>query len=76
MTTVSVVIPSWNGRALLDLSLASLERQTKAPLETIVVDNGDASGGSTSSPPGASRHILVSGPVAPSAAFRRARALE
>ena len=42
--SVSVVIPTWNGRALLDVALASLERQTLAPDELIVVDNGSSDG--------------------------------
>jgi GT2 family glycosyltransferase len=42
--SVSVVIPTWNGRAMLDLALASLERQSLAPLEVIVVDNGSTDG--------------------------------
>jgi GT2 family glycosyltransferase len=42
--TVSVVIPTWNGRALLDVALGSLGRQSLAPLEVIVVDNGSADG--------------------------------
>ena len=42
--SVSVVIPTWNGSALLDLALASLERQRLAPLEVIVVDNGSTDG--------------------------------
>ena len=41
---VSVVIPTWNGRALLDVALESLERQSLAPLEVIVVDNGSTDG--------------------------------
>jgi GT2 family glycosyltransferase len=41
---VSVVIPTWNGRAMLDVVLASLERQSVAPLEVIVVDNGSSDG--------------------------------
>jgi GT2 family glycosyltransferase len=41
---VSVVIPTWNGRALLDVALASLERQSLAPAEVIVVDNGSSDG--------------------------------
>lgn len=41
---VSVVIPTWNGRAMLDVALASLERQSAAPLEVIVVDNGSTDG--------------------------------
>ena len=42
--TVSVVIPTWNGREMLDRALASVERQTLAPLEVIVVDNGSTDG--------------------------------
>jgi GT2 family glycosyltransferase len=37
---VSVVIPSWNGAHLLPVVLGSLERQSFASFETIVVDNG------------------------------------
>jgi GT2 family glycosyltransferase len=42
--TVSVVIPTWNGRALLDVVLDSLRRQSLAPDEVIVVDNGSTDG--------------------------------
>ena len=41
---VSVVIPTWNGRALLDLVLPSLERQRYRDFETLVVDNGSSDG--------------------------------
>lgn len=41
---VSVVIPNWNGAALLPEALRSLEAQTLPPLETIVVDNGSTDG--------------------------------
>jgi GT2 family glycosyltransferase len=41
---VSVVIPTWNGRALLDTVLPSLERQRYRDFETVVVDNGSADG--------------------------------
>jgi GT2 family glycosyltransferase len=41
---VSVVIPSWNGRSLLDLVLPSLERQHYRDFETVVVDNGSSDG--------------------------------
>jgi GT2 family glycosyltransferase len=41
---VSVVIPTWNGRTMLDVALESLERQSLAPLEVIVVDNGSTDG--------------------------------
>jgi GT2 family glycosyltransferase len=44
VTTVSVGIPTWNGRAWLDVVLASLERQSLAPREVIVVDNGSTDG--------------------------------
>ncbi len=42
--SVSVVIPTWNGRALLDVALDSLSRQTLAADEVIVVDNGSTDG--------------------------------
>ncbi|MBI4227065.1 MAG: glycosyltransferase family 2 protein [Candidatus Omnitrophica bacterium] len=42
--TVSVIIPSWNGRAQLAQCLASLARQTVAPDEVLVVDNGSTDG--------------------------------
>jgi GT2 family glycosyltransferase len=37
---ISVVIPSWNGRALLPAVLAALERQSHRPAEVLVVDDG------------------------------------
>ena len=39
-----MVIPTWNGRALLDLVLPSLERQRFRDFETLVVDNGSSDG--------------------------------
>ncbi len=42
--TVSVVIPTWNGRELLDAALASLRGQSLSPDEVIVVDNGSTDG--------------------------------
>jgi GT2 family glycosyltransferase len=41
---LSVVIPNWNGRQWLDGCLASLRRQTLAPGEIIVVDDGSTDG--------------------------------
>jgi GT2 family glycosyltransferase len=41
---VSVVIPTWNGAALLRAALASLRAQTFRDFETIVVDNGSTDG--------------------------------
>ena len=41
---ISVVIPSWNGTALLDVVLPSLERQRYRDFETVVVDNGSSDG--------------------------------
>ena len=38
----SVIIPSWNGRELLEECLRSLARQTFRDFEIIVVDNGSA----------------------------------
>jgi len=44
MPRVSVVIPTWNGGALLADSLASLERQRFGDFDVIVVDNGSTDG--------------------------------
>jgi GT2 family glycosyltransferase len=41
---VSIVIPSWNGAALLAPALASLTRQTFDDFEIVVVDNGSSDG--------------------------------
>lgn len=41
---VSVIIPSWNGRDLLQICLAALARQTYRDFETIVVDGGSTDG--------------------------------
>jgi GT2 family glycosyltransferase len=41
---ISVVIVNWNRRSLLAACLESLRRQTFAPFETIVVDNGSIDG--------------------------------
>jgi GT2 family glycosyltransferase len=41
---VAVVIPTWNGRTLLDVVMPSLERQTYRDFETLVVDNGSTDG--------------------------------
>lgn len=41
---VTVVIPSWNGRHLLAVSLESIARQRRMPARTIVVDNGSSDG--------------------------------
>ncbi len=44
MPAVSVVIPTWNGRALLAACLAALAEQTERDFEVVVVDNGSADG--------------------------------
>ena len=44
MSRVAVVIPTWNGRELLDGALASLARQSLPAAEVIVVDNGSTDG--------------------------------
>ena len=41
---VSVVVPNWNGRDLLDRCLESVRAQTVRDLEIIVVDNGSTDG--------------------------------
>ena len=43
MSRVAVIIPTWNGRELLDGALASLAGQSLPP-EAIVVDNGSTDG--------------------------------
>lgn len=39
---VSVVIPNWNGKQVIDVALRSLANQTHTSFEVIVVDNGSA----------------------------------
>lgn len=41
---VSVTIPRWNGRSLLDVCLPSLGNQSRRDFEVIVVDNGSTDG--------------------------------
>ena len=41
---VSVVVPNWNGRHLIDRCLESVRAQTERDLEIIVVDNGSTDG--------------------------------
>ena len=40
----SVVIPNWNGAQHLPVCLEALRRQTYAPIEIILVDNGSTDG--------------------------------
>ncbi len=44
MPTVSVIIPTWNGREQLAHCLAALHAQTQPPIQTIVVDNASVDG--------------------------------
>jgi GT2 family glycosyltransferase len=44
MPRAAVVIPSWNGRALLARCLQALSRQSERDFVTIVVDNGSSDG--------------------------------
>jgi GT2 family glycosyltransferase len=44
MNRVSVVIPTWNGRELLDGALASLRGQRFEDFDVVVVDNGSTDG--------------------------------
>ena len=37
---VAVIIPNWNGKKWLEISLASLMKQTYSSFEIVVVDNG------------------------------------
>lgn len=41
---LSVVIPTWNGRELLEVCMPSLARQTFSDFETVVVDGGSTDG--------------------------------
>src|SRR5690242_10603947 len=41
---LSIVIPNWNGARFLPTCLDSLQQQTYAPLEVIVVDNASQDG--------------------------------
>jgi GT2 family glycosyltransferase len=41
---LSVIIPNWNGAALLPCCLDSLRRQTHREFETLVIDNGSTDG--------------------------------
>jgi GT2 family glycosyltransferase len=42
--SITAIVPVWNGRELLERLLASLEAQTEAPTELLVVDNGSTDG--------------------------------
>ncbi|RJQ25094.1 glycosyltransferase family 2 protein [Candidatus Parcubacteria bacterium] len=44
MPKVSVIIPNWNGKHLLEICLPSLLKQTFKDFEVIVVDNGSMDG--------------------------------
>jgi GT2 family glycosyltransferase len=44
-TRITVIVPLWNGKDLLECLLDSLSRQTLAPAEILVVDNGSTDGG-------------------------------
>ncbi|MDQ3740083.1 MAG: glycosyltransferase, partial [Actinomycetota bacterium] len=41
---VAVVVPNWNGRRWLPGLMGSLDAQTRAPDEVVVVDNGSTDG--------------------------------
>jgi len=44
MSTISVIVPNWNGRAHLERCLGSLQAQTYPDFEVVVVDNGSTDG--------------------------------
>ena len=56
---VSIVIPVHNGRSLLEKLLESIARQTAAPLEVIVVDNGSSDGAPDSARSAGARVIAM-----------------
>jgi GT2 family glycosyltransferase len=41
---VSIIVPVWNGRALVERLLTSLRAQTHPPVEILIVDNGSEDG--------------------------------
>jgi GT2 family glycosyltransferase len=42
--TLTAIVPVWNGRALLERLLGTLEAQTLKPSEVLVIDNGSSDG--------------------------------
>src|SRR5581483_9974905 len=42
--SLTAIVPVWNGRALLERLLATLEAQTLAPSEVLAIDNGSTDG--------------------------------
>jgi glycosyltransferase involved in cell wall biosynthesis len=62
MTAISVVIPARNDAEMLERCLLALERQTRAPDEIVVVDNGSAD--NTAQIARAHGAIVVSEPIA------------
>ena len=44
MPQISVIIPNWNGKHLLEVCLSAMRRQTFRDFETILVDNGSDDG--------------------------------
>ncbi len=44
MTSTQIIIPNWNGRALLGDCLAALRAQTHQDFEIVVIDNGSSDG--------------------------------
>jgi GT2 family glycosyltransferase len=42
--SITAIVPVWNGRELLERLLASVEAQTEAAAELLVVDNGSTDG--------------------------------
>jgi GT2 family glycosyltransferase len=56
---VSIVIPVYNGRELLEKLLESIARQSVAPLEVLVVDNGSTDGAPESATRAGARVIAM-----------------
>ena len=42
--SIAAIVPVWNGRDLMERLITSLQRQTRAASELIVVDNGSTDG--------------------------------
>ena len=44
MTEVTIVIPNYNGKALLENCIKTLEQQTVTDFKLLVIDNGSTDG--------------------------------
>ena len=68
---VTVIIPVWNGRVLLETALARLRAQTWPPAEIVVVDNGSIDGSAEAAERTGARVIRMGGNTGFSRAVNR-----